>query len=83
MLGKVVGLVECAAAPVDDKLPLSYAIAYPVEAHVDGFGAALLHGIVGDAGGGAIVGYDGRGRLGMAHFFETGAEGASILTIVE
>ena len=47
MLGKVVGLVECAAAPVDDKLSLSYAIAYPVEALVDGFGAALLHGIVG------------------------------------
>jgi hypothetical protein len=33
---------------VDDELALAYAVADPVEAHVNGFGALLVDGVIGD-----------------------------------
>jgi hypothetical protein len=44
---------------------LAHAVAYPVKAHVNGFGAALLHGVIGNARGSAVIGLNGSGRLGM------------------
>ena len=83
MLGKVVGLVECAAAPVDDKLPLSYAIADPVEAHVDGFRATLLNCVVDDSSSTGIVNLDGGLWLRPTKFFESSSDGRGVLGIVE
>lgn len=73
MLGKIVSAIEDAFFPVDVELALADAIADPIEAHVNGFGALLLHGVVGDAGSGAVVSDNGRGWLRMAEFFEADA----------
>jgi hypothetical protein len=45
-------------------LALTDAVADPVIAHVNGFGAALFDCIIGNAGCCAVVGFDTRGRWG-------------------
>ena len=50
------------------ELVLFYAVAEPVETHVDGFGLSLSDGGVDNAVGGAIVGSNGDGRLWMTKF---------------
>jgi hypothetical protein len=45
---EVVSEVGGATLPVDDELALAYAVADPVEAHVNGFGALLVDGVIGD-----------------------------------
>jgi hypothetical protein len=72
---EVVGHVGRAAFPVDDELALADADADPVEAHVNGFGALLSDGVIGNTHGTLIVGLDGCGGLGMAQFGKGGAEG--------
>ena len=66
VLGPVVAMVFRSLAPMDAELALADSIAYPVEAHADGFGSALLDAIVDDAISHCIVRLDGTGRLGMA-----------------
>ena len=84
MLGVVVGMVACSAFPVDAELALAHSVSDPVEAHVHGFGALGLDGIVGDACCYLVVGLDGCwAGLGMAHFGEDGADGCSFLAVVE
>jgi hypothetical protein len=73
VFGEVVSHVGGAAFPVDNELALADAVADPVEAHVNGFGAFLSDGVIGDAHGILVVGLDGRGRLGMAQLSEGGA----------
>jgi hypothetical protein len=60
-----------------------YAVLYPVQTHVDGLGAALLDGVVGDAGSTRIVGLKRSSRLWMAKFFKDNAKHGAILRIVE
>ena len=55
----------------------------PVETHVDGFGAALFDGVIGDASGASVVGLDWSGRLRVAHFEQCGAEHGGVFGIVE
>ena len=50
VLGKVISAVEGAFAPINVVLALANTVADPVEAHVNGFGAALLDGAIGKAG---------------------------------
>ena len=69
MFSKVVGVVEFAFLPVDVELFLIHAVAYPVKTHVDGFGAFLFNGIVGDTGGSCIISTYGCGWLRMSEFF--------------
>ena len=83
MLGEVIGLVENAFAPVNDKLTLACTVADPVKAHVDGFGSFLLDGVVGDARGSCVVGGHRSGRLLVSEFFEGDSEWACFTTIVE
>ena len=83
MLGEVIGLVENAFAPVNDKLTLACTVADPVKAHVDGFGSFLLDGVVGDARGSRVVGGHRSGRLLVSEFFEGDSEWACFTTIVE
>ncbi len=68
VLGEVIGIVVETTAPVDDELAVGDAVFNPVETHVDGFGAALFDGIVGNSGGASIIGLDGGGRLRVTHF---------------
>ncbi len=49
VLGEVIGIVFETTAPVDDELAVGDAVFNPVETHVDGFGAALFDGIVGNS----------------------------------
>jgi hypothetical protein len=73
MFAEVVGFVATTFCPVNVKLALADAVADPVEAHVNGLGAFLFDGVVGDAGGGAVIGLYGGGRLGVAEFFKASA----------
>ena len=79
VIGKIVGTF----LPVDSELALANAVADPVKTHVDGFGAALFHCVVDDAFGAGVVGLDGSGALGPAHFDECVADHAAILSIVK
>ena len=83
MLGEIIGLVDAAFAPINEKLSLSNAIANPIEAHVDGFGASLLDGIVSDTTCSAIVGLDGRCRLDMSQFFECNPHGTNFFGVMK
>jgi hypothetical protein len=83
MFSEVVSQIVSAAAPVDKELALGDAVSDPVEAHVDGFGAALFDGVVGNARGTGVVGLDGSGWLGMSHLGEGGPEPGTIFGIVE
>eukprot|EP00978_Attheya_sp_CCMP212_P042946 scaffold271559_cov35-Attheya_sp.AAC.1 len=56
------------------ELPLLFAILEPVEAHVDGFGAALFGSVIDDAGSTAVVDLEGCRGLGMAHIFKDDSE---------
>ena len=49
MLGEVISKIVSAFLPVYFVLALGYAIFYPVEAHVHGFGPALLDCVIYDA----------------------------------
>jgi hypothetical protein len=83
MFSKIIGLVKSAGFPIDMELALADTVANPVETHIDGFGALLFDSIVGNASGGAVVCYNGCGRLGMAEFFQADSKGACIFAIVE
>jgi hypothetical protein len=66
VFGEVISLIEGAGFPMDDELFLSGAVADPIKAHVDGFGALLLDGIVDDTFGAGVVGLNGSGWLWVA-----------------
>ena len=83
VLGEVIGIVFEASAPVDEEITLGDAVFDPVEAHVDGFGAALFDGIIGNTGGAGIICLDGRGGLRVTHIFQGGAKGGAVFTVVE
>ncbi len=83
MFSEVVSQIVSAAAPVDKELALGDAVSDPVEAHVDGFGAALFDGVVGNARGTGVVGLDGSGWLWMSHPGESGPEPGTIFGVVE
>ena len=73
MFGKIISSVQNSSFPVDVELSLAHPVADPIEAHVDGFGAFLFDGVVGNSGGGAVVSNNWGGGLGMAEFFKTRA----------
>jgi hypothetical protein len=74
MLGKVVGTVRLAFAPVNLKLALADTIADPVKSHINCFGSFLFDGVSGDAAGSVVVGGHGRCGLLVPHFFKGNAE---------
>jgi hypothetical protein len=55
VFGEVVSDVEIGTNVRHKKLALSNAVVNPMKAHIDGFGASLLDGIVGDADGASVV----------------------------
>ena len=65
-LGENVCKVGAARNMSDGKLALAYAVAEPVETHVDCFGTALFACVVGEVNGKFVVAEDGRGGLCVA-----------------
>ena len=66
MLGPVVCVVELARAPIDVVLVLAFAIAQPMESHVNGLCAFWLDFSIHDAFCCGVVGLERGGRLRMA-----------------
>ena len=58
-------------------------VAGPVEEHANGFGADLFDSMIDNATGGRIVGGNGGGRLGVPHFYESGADDSAFLGLEE
>lgn len=83
VLGEIIGKIVTAFLPVDSELALADAIADPVEAHVDGFGAALLDSVVDDAFGTGVVSLDWSGGLGPAHGDECVSKDTGVLGVDE
>ena len=83
VLGEVVCQVAGAFLPVDAELALTHAVFDPVEAHVDGFGAALLDSVVGNAHCAFVVGDEWGRRLGPSHFAKRSLDGTGLLAIEE
>jgi hypothetical protein len=80
---EVVSQVGGSAFPVDKELALADAVADPIEAHVNGFGALLLDSVIGNAHGTFIVSLDGCGGLGVAKLCKGGEQHGGILSIEE
>ena len=51
VFGEVIGQIVFSTGPVDEEFAFADTIFDPVKTHVDGFGAPLFDGVVGDAGG--------------------------------
>jgi hypothetical protein len=83
VLGEIIGKIVTAFLPVDSELALADGIADPVEAHVDGFGAALLDSVVDDAFSTGVVSLDWSSGLGPAHRNECVAKDTGVLSIDE
>ena len=83
VLGEVVSLVSGSRLPEDVELFLANTITNPIEAHVNGLRVFHLDRVIGDAGSSAIVGLQGRGRLGMAQFLQGSPDRACLFGIEE
>jgi hypothetical protein len=68
---------------MDKALELLDAVMDPIESHVLGFGATLFDGVVGYSIGAFVVRLDGHRRLRISKIFQSGAEAACFLRIVE
>jgi hypothetical protein len=63
---EVIGAVVAVFFPTNHKLALADTVADPVKAHVNGFGSFLFDSVIGNTGGGAVVGLDWGGGLGVS-----------------
>ena len=72
MFCEVVCKIFTSRSPKDMKLVLVNAIAYPVEAHVNGFGALLFDVVVCNPCCGGVINLNWSGGLRMSHFFQCG-----------
>ena len=77
----VITEILAAWAPVNEELPLLRSILDPIKAHIDGFGAFLLDGIVGKTDGGGVVDLHWGRRLWMPEFGECGSNRDGLLSI--
>ena len=83
MFGEVVSQIVLTFFPKYFKLVLANTVSYPIEAHVNGFGAFLFDCVIYNAIGCSIVSLDWGGRLGVTEKFECCAQGTGILSIVK
>ena len=63
-------------------MSLAGAVDHPVNFHVDGFGAALINVVVGNAAGACIVSLEGGRRLLVFHFFKGKYDGIGITAVL-
>jgi hypothetical protein len=66
MFGEVIGTIGLTFAPIDFELALANSITDPTVAYVNDFGSFLFDSVIGDTGGGAVVGLDWGGGLGVS-----------------
>ncbi len=83
VFGEIVGEIGFSGCPENLEVSLFDAITYPVESHVDGPGALLVDGIVGDSAGGRVVGLNGCGVLCVAHLVECSAKDFAFFCVDE
>ena len=83
MLGEIVGVVITATFPMNQELTLTYAIAYPVKAHINSFGTALLVSVIGDARGSVVVSLDWSRWLWVTEFDKSGSDWTRVFGIGE
>ena len=76
----IVGQIGYSGLPVDEELAAAGAVADPVEAHVDGFGALLFDGVICKSNTGWVFYLHGCGQLGLAEFVEQCADGDGFLS---
>jgi hypothetical protein len=68
---EVVGQVGGSGGPVDDKLFFVHMVLDTEKVHVNGTGALLFYGIIGNAIGGGVVGLERGTRLGPTKFLQS------------
>lgn len=83
VLGEVIGEIVFAFGPIDKKMALADAITDPIKTHVDGLGATLFDGVIGNAGSTSIVSVNTCGILRVSKFGQSDAKGSAILQVVE
>jgi hypothetical protein len=83
MLCKVVCLVGGSVPPVDVKLSLADLVTDPVVSHIHGFGSFLFNHVIGDAGGGTVVGNHWGWRLWVAKLGKRDLFGNGFFAIVK
>ena len=83
MLGEIVGPISVAGPPKDMEITLARAVADPVKAHVNCFGAALFDGVIDNATGSIVVSLEWGGRLRVAQLLQGNANGANGLGVEE
>ena len=83
VFGKIIGAIEDALFPVDDKLSLSNAVADPIETHINGFGMFLFDGVISNSVCSTVVGLDRCGWLWVPQLFKGNANRAGFFAIVE
>ena len=81
MLGEVVRKIVRAASPVYVELALLDSVLDPVESHVDGLGAALLDGVVGDTRGTRVVCLHRSCKLWVSHVLGHGSDGCCFFSV--
>jgi hypothetical protein len=81
VLGDVVAEVLCSGVPVNANVLIADLIDDPKVAHFHRAGSLTFYGVVGDSDGSGVVAMYGRGRLGMAHFFENEADDFDFLSV--
>ena len=69
VFGDVVAKVFGTWVPKDTHVFVGDLVDDPKIAHFHGAGSLAFDSVIGDANGGGVVTVNGRGRLGMAHFF--------------
>ena len=79
----VVAAVVLSSIPADDEVSLFGTVSYPVKSHVEGFGASLLHHLVDNAFGCAVVCGDDCWWLGVAHFYERCSNNFAFFSVVK
>lgn len=82
VFGKIISFVLDAFFPIHKELALAYAIADPIEAHIDSLGALLFDAVVGDSSSGAVIGLNCGRWLWMAKFLEADAQRTGFFAVV-
>ena len=81
MFGEVFRSIVICFTPVDAELALADAVTDPLEAHINGFGVALLDSVVVDACCGIVLGINYCWRLMVLKCKKSCSDGGSLFAI--
>ena len=83
MFGEVFRSIVICFTPVDAELALADVVMDPLEAHIDGFGVALIGIVIGDACYGIVFGINYCWRLMVLKREKSCSDGGSLFVIEE